>query len=213
MSPCLVILSAPSGGGKTTIAKELLAGRHDLGYSISATTRPPRPDEREGVDYYFVSRDEFLRQQQSGELLESAEYGGHLYGTLVSEVDRVLAQGRHVILVIDVQGARQIRERRSDVVSIFILPPSADVLVGRLRGRASDGAEDLSHRLERADRELQQAATYDYVVVNDDVSQAVAEVSAIIDAETRRTARRSGLREMIAALRQELEAIAKNPTP
>ena len=132
MTPFLLVLSAPSGGGKTTIAKALLAARDDLDYSVSATTRPPREGERDGVDYHFLTREEFVRRRDAGDFLEWAQYGGALYGTLEAEVDRVLASGRRAILDIEVQGARQIRERRSDVV---------DVGFGRrerLRGRRLD---------------------------------------------------------------------------
>jgi guanylate kinase len=205
MSRFLVILSSPSGGGKTTIALALLTARRDLGFSISATTRPPRDNEQDGVNYHFLSAEEFDRRREAGAFLEWAEYGGHLYGTLEAEVDRVLAGGQHVVLDIEIQGAAQIRQRRSDVVSIFVLPPSADVLIQRLTKRASDDRESLARRLTQAGIELQQAEHYDYVVVNDDLAQAVAEVAAIIDAETHRTLRHDELQETVARLRAELE--------
>jgi len=204
VSAFLLILSAPSGGGKTTIAHALLERRADLGFSISATTRPARPGEQDGVDYHFLSNEEFLERVTAGDFLESAEYGGHLYGTLESEVDRVLAEGRHVVLDIEVQGAEQTRQRRDDVVSIFILPPSAEVLLSRLKRRGADDRESLSRRLIQADTELQQAATYDYVVVNDDLEEAVAAVETIIDSEGRRTPRRADLTETIDTLRAAL---------
>jgi guanylate kinase len=213
VSPFLVVLSSPSGAGKTTIARALLERRDDLGFSVSATTRPPRSTEQDGVDYHFLSQDEFMRRVTEGGFLESAEYSGHLYGTLEDEVDRMLAQGRHVMLDIEVQGAAQIRQRRSDVVSIFVLPPSADALVGRLQGRAADDREALSRRLIQADTELQQAATYDHVVVNDDLDTAVATVAAIIDAEEQRTARRPDLAAMIDKLRADLAIKASELTP
>ena len=135
MKPFLLVLSSPSGGGKTSIATNLLQGRDDLGYSVSATTRPMRDGERDGVDYHFVSREEFLRRREAGEFLESAEYGGNLYGTLRSEIERIFARGRHAVLDIEIEGARQIRRSFPNSLHLFVLPPSAEVLVGRLRGR------------------------------------------------------------------------------
>lgn len=204
MTPFLLVLSSPSGAGKTTITKALLAARDDLGFSISATTRPPRSGEVDGVDYHFLTPGEFERRRAAGAFLEWAEYGGQRYGTLVSEVERVLAQGRHVILDIEVQGARQLRERRPDVVSIFVLPPSVDELVARLGGRGTDQPAGLEQRLRRAVDELGEAHHYDYLVVNDDRTQAVAEVAAIIDAESRRTRRQQASLERVQALRRGL---------
>jgi guanylate kinase len=210
MTPFLLILSSPSGAGKTTITKALLAARDDLGFSVSATTRAPRPGEQDGVDYHFLSREEFERRRAVGAFLEWAEYGGHLYGTLASEVNQTQAQGRHVILDIEVQGARQVRERRSDVVSIFILPPSVDELMNRLGGRGTDQPKDLRERLLRAVDELDEAQHYDYLVVNDDRTQAVAEVAAIIDAESRRTNRQRPLLETVQELRRELSQFVRD---
>lgn len=209
MSPFLLILSSPSGGGKTTIAHRLINARDDLEYSISATTRPRRRGEREGVDYFFLSGDEFERRRAEGAFLESAEYSGALYGTLESEVDRILAQGRNVVLDIEVQGAGQVRERRSDVVSIFVLPPSAAALVSRLEARALDDRESLSRRLAQADSELQQATAYDHVVVNDDLDLAVAAVAAIVDGEVKREPHGPELERTISRLRTELKEITK----
>jgi guanylate kinase len=204
VKPFLLILSSPSGAGKTTIARALLAARDDLGFSVSATTRTPRPGEQDGVDYHFLAREEFERQRQAGAFLEWAEYGGQLYGTLLAEVERVQAEGRHVILDIEVQGALQIRQRRSDVVSIFILPPSAEELVARLGGRGTDRPADLERRLRRAMAELDEALRYDYLVVNDDRTQAVAEVAAIVDAESRRASRQVTLVDTVHTLRRDL---------
>jgi guanylate kinase len=209
MTPFLLILSSPSGAGKTTITKALLAARDDLGFSVSATTRAPRPGEQDGVDYHFLSQEEFERRRTAGAFLEWAEYGGHLYGTLASEVNQTQAQGRHVILDIEVRGARQIWERRSDVVSIFVLPPSVDELVNRLGGRGTDQPKDLAERLLRAVDELDEAQHYDYLVVNDDRTQAVAEVAAIIDAESRRTSRQRPLLDMVQELRRELSEFVR----
>lgn len=208
MKPFLLVLSAPSGGGKTTIAKALLAAREDLGYSVSATTRAPRPGERDGTDYHFLSRAEFDRRLAAGEFLEWAEYGGQRYGTLAAEVDGVLATGRHVVLDIEVQGARAIRERCQNVVSVFIIPPSAQALTDRLGGRNTERPNDLVGRLRRAVEELDDAGQYDYVVVNTDRTQAVAEVAAIIDAESRRPGRLPELPEALRDLARQIAAQA-----
>ncbi len=189
MKPFLLVLSAPSGGGKTTIARALLAAREDVGFSVSATTRKPRDGERDGIDYYFLSRDAFDRRVAAGEFLEWAEYGVEQYGTLRSEVDRVLESGKHVVLDIEVQGTQQVRERCQNLVRVFIIPPSAAALVERLGGRNTEHPEEIVRRLRRAVDELTEAPTYDYIVVNNDRTQAVAEVAAILDAEARRPAR------------------------
>lgn len=208
MTPFLLILSSPSGGGKTTIAKALLAARDDVGYSVSATTRAPRPTERADVDYHFLSEAEFTRRVAAGEFLEWATYSGYRYGTLRTEVERVLAGGRHAVLDIEVQGARQVRERRTDVVSIFILPPSAEVLLERLGGRKSDNPAAIRRRLLQAVAEVDDAAAYDYIVVNDDRAQVVSAVTTIIDAEARRTARIPELARTITILREGLAQLA-----
>ena len=188
MTPFPVILSSPSGGGKTTIRKELLRLRDDLGYSVSATTRLPRQAEVEGKDYYFLSTGEFLDRQKREDFAESAEVHGKLYGTLRREVRRVLESGRHVILDIDVQGAAQFVRAFPESVSIFLLPPSAEVLLTRLKARKTEDRADLLVRLEDARRELEAVVQYQYVVVNGDLARAVRDVSSIIDAEcTRRT--------------------------
>jgi guanylate kinase len=204
VKPFLLVLSAPSGGGKTTVAKALLARRHDLAYSVSATTRPPRAGERDGVDYHFISPAEFDRRVTAGAFLEWAEYGGHRYGTLAAEVDRLQASGRHVVLDIEVQGARAVRERCQNVVTVFIIPPSADALVERLGARNTERPADLASRLRRAVDELAEARAYDYVVVNVDRDQAVAQVAAIIDAESRRTGRLTDLDPTLEALAREV---------
>ncbi|UCG86121.1 MAG: guanylate kinase [Gemmatimonadota bacterium] len=214
MTPFLIVLSAPSGGGKTMIAKALVAAREDLEYSVSATTRAPRQGEVDGVDYHFLSRAAFAKRRDAGEFLEWAEYGGDLYGTLEVDVDRAIGQHKHVILDIEVQGARQVRERRKDVVSIFILPPSAETLVRRLGGRDISLNEDaLRRRLRRAVDELEEAADYDYVVVNEDRTQVVAEVAAIIDSESKRTYRDTTLQESLDNLRRDIAQLADKMVP
>lgn len=208
MTPFLLVLSAPSGAGKTTIAQALLAARDDLGFSISATTREPRPGERDGVEYHFLTQDDFQRRVDADAFLEWAEYGGRRYGTLRAEVDRVLASGRHVLLDVEVEGARQIRTRCQNVVSVFIIPPSARALVERLGGRATERGPDLGRRLRRALAELNEAATYHYVVTNADKTQAVAEVAAILDAETHRPGRQPELEATLRSLVRDLADLA-----
>ncbi len=205
MKPFLLIISAPTGAGKTTIAKALADARADsVAFSISATTRPPRPGERDGVDYFFLSRPEFQRRADRGDFLEWAEYSANLYGTPASEVDRILASGRHVLLDIELQGARQVRQRRRDVVSVFVLPPSVTVLMERLQGRGTDAPADLKRRLEQAVHELEAADEYDYIVVNDDRQAAIRDVGAILDAENLRGERVQAAQ----VLRDELRRIA-----
>jgi guanylate kinase len=204
VKPFLLVLSSPSGGGKTSIAKNLLQARDDLGYSVSATTRPMREGEREGVDYHFISRDEFLRRREAGEFLESATYGGNLYGTLRSEIDRLFARGRHAVLDIEIEGARQIRKSFPNSLHVFVLPPSAEVLVHRLTGRNTEPRDAMRARITRAAEELSAVAEYDYAIVNDDLVLAVAQVAAILDAEARRVSRQDTLDGFIQRLRRDV---------
>ena len=192
MKPVPIILSAPSGGGKTTIARRLLEVRNDVGYSVSATTRPPRKGEVEGRDYYFRSRADFERGRKAGEFAESAEVHGHLYGTLRSEVERVLESGRHVVMDIDVQGTRQFKDAFPESVLIFILPPSAQVLIQRLEARKTEDTKSLIRRLGSAKEELKAIDLYPYLVVNDDVESAVDAVSRIIDGKRVKSSRSGG---------------------
>ena len=201
-----IILSSPSGGGKTTIAHRLLAQRPDVGYSVSCTTRAPRPNEQDGIDYHFLTRDEFVERRRQGEFIESAEVHGNLYGTLRREVSRVLAAGRHVIMDIDVQGARHIRESFPNAVSVFLLPPSADVLLERLRGRHTESPAQLVDRLHSALHELRAVEEYQYVVVNDDLDKAVARVGSILDAEVVSRERIYGLQRNVEQLIGRLES-------
>jgi guanylate kinase len=204
VKPFLLVLSSPSGGGKTSIARNLLQARDDLGYSVSATTRPMRPGEREGVDYHFLSRDEFVRRRDAGEFLESATYSGHLYGTLRSEIDRLFARGRHAVLDIEIEGARQIRKSFPNSLHVFVLPPSAEVLVQRLTGRKTEASEVVRARVTRAAEELGAVAEYDYAIVNDDLVLAVAQVAAILDAEARRVSRQDTLDGFIQRLQEDV---------
>lgn len=206
MKPVVVVLAAPSGGGKTTIARALEARwPKQYGFSVSATTRAPRPGERDGEDYFFLSKEEFRRRQAASDFLESAEYAGELYGTLKAEVDRVLAAGRHVLLDIEVQGARQVRQRYPAPASraVFILPPSGAELLRRLKGRRTESPQEMTKRLATAIRELQQADAFDHVVVNEDLDHAVETVHKLVEAADA-TPRAELNRERIKALIKEL---------
>lgn len=202
----VVVLSSPSGGGKSTITARLLASRPDCGYSVSATTRPPRPGEVEGVAYQFLGEAEFERRVQAGDFLEYASYDGHRYGTLAEAVTRVLHSGRHVLLDIEVVGARQVRDRFPEAVLVFITPPSGAVLAERLRDRATEDRVRIAQRLQRAIDELAAASEYDYVVVNGVLDAAVGTVGAIIDAESRRTSRQRDFVVVLDRLRSEVSA-------
>jgi guanylate kinase len=176
-----IILSSPSGGGKTTIAHQLLATRNDCGYSVSCTTRAPRSGEQNGRDYYFVAADEFKARVRAGEFAESATVHGQLYGTLRAEVERVLAAGRNVIMDIDVQGTRQFVKAFPDSLLIFILPPSSQAMIERLEARGTEDVGALVRRFESAKAELKAIDLYEFVVVNDQLDSAVDAVSQIID--------------------------------
>ncbi len=208
-----IILSAPSGGGKTTIARALLAQRSELGYSVSCTTRAPRPGEISGRDYYFMTRTEFLAEREQDAFAESAVVHGNWYGTLRREVDRVLGEGKHVVMDIDVQGALQFVRAFPLSVTIFILPPSADVLLDRLRARKTESAAQLAARLQSALLELQHVEAYEYVVVNDALERAVASVGSILDAETVSRGRVKNLRQQVGQLIERLELEIENTTP
>jgi guanylate kinase len=205
MNPFPLILSSPSGGGKTTIARMLLERRRDVGYSVSCTTRAPRSGERDGKDYHFLSRADFEAARDRGEFAESAVVHENLYGTLRREVDRVLAAGKHVVMDIDVQGARQFAAAYPESVLVFLLPPSTDVLIGRLRARQTEDEGKLLVRLRSAREELREVGAYQYVVVNDDLEQAYAQVSAIVDAETVRHRRLPLLDERVSSLIEALD--------
>ena len=204
--PFPIILSSPSGGGKTTIAHKLLSARKDLGYSVSCTTRPPREGEVNGQDYHFLGVEKFKGGQDAGEFAESAEVHGHLYGTLRAEVARVLSSGRHVIMDIDVQGAQQFSAAFPESVLIFILPPSADALVERLTARGTEDANSLIRRFRSAKEELKSIDLYEYVVVNDRIDSAVAAISSIIDAEALKRSRNDALEPLIKNIEDGIQS-------
>ena len=208
MKPFLLVLSSPSGGGKTSIARSLLQARDDLAYSVSATTRPRREGEREGEDYHFLTRAEFQRRVEAGEFLEWATYAGNLYGTLRGEIDRIVERGRTAVLDVEIEGARQIRATFPNSLHVFVLPPSADALVGRLAGRNTEPAGVIRERITRAADELAAVVEYDYAIVNEELVVAVAQVAAILDAEARRVARQDGLAAFVERLRRDVIASA-----
>jgi guanylate kinase len=178
-----IILSAPSGAGKTTIAKRLLEVRKDVGYSVSATTRAPRPGEVDGVAYHFLTTAQFELAVRNGEFAEYARVHGNMYGTLRREVERVVASHRNVVMDIDVQGAMQFSASFPDAVRIFILPPSGETLVARLKDRGTENNDTIATRLRDAIGEIGVLGEFEYVVINDELERAVNQVSCIIDAE------------------------------
>lgn len=178
----LFVVSAPSGVGKTTLIKRVLPQWPNLQYSVSCTTRKPRPGEVPGIDYHFLSREDFLRGIQEGRFLEWAEVHGELYGTHGALVETWLASGRDVLLDIDVQGARKVLSSYPEAHTLFILPPSMEVLRDRLERRGTEPPDRLLRRFEAAKQEIQEAPWYEFIVVNDDLDQAVQDFSAIIRA-------------------------------
>ena len=186
----LIIISSPSGGGKGTLIKEVLNTIPDLTCSVSYTTRPIRPGESDGREYFFVSREDFEHRRAEGEFLEHATVHGNLYGTSRSQIERVTASGLDVILEIDVQGANQILDRVGDVVSIFILPPSFPVLASRLTMRATESSGELNLRLRNAFAEVKEYEKFKYVVINEFLEVAANDLRTIIRAERLRTIRR-----------------------
>lgn len=179
----LLVVSAPSAGGKGTILKEMFQRNKNLRMSVSATTRQPREGEEHGKHYYFISKDEFQSLINSGSMLEYAEYVGNLYGTPRGPIEQWLAEGHDVVLEIEVQGGAQIKKIVPDCVSIFITPPSMEVLEKRLRGRGTEEEDTILKRLNTAIQELTQAENYDYVVVNDQLEDAIDDMQAILRSE------------------------------
>ncbi len=190
----LFVLSSPSGAGKTTISKMMLAGDGDIALSISATTRPPRPGEEDGKDYHFVDTETFKRMAADGEFLEWAHVFGHRYGTPRARVDELLEAGKDVLFDIDWQGAQQLyQEAGPDVVRVFVLPPTMEELERRLRARKTDSDEVIAARMARAANEISHWDGYDYVLINDNVEECFDEVVAILRAERLKRRRQIGL--------------------
>ena len=190
---CLIVVSGPSGAGKGTVCSAFFKKHEEVAYSISATTRTPRPGETDGVNYYFVQKSEFERMIRDGELLEWAEVYGNYYGTPLKKIENRLAEGRDILLEIDTQGALNVQKRFPEGIYIFLLPPSIEELARRLRGRGTDGEEAVERRLAAAKDEIALARAYAYTVVNDSVERAVDVLSAIVEAERARTERNMGV--------------------
>jgi len=202
----MFVLSSPSGAGKTTLARELMSKVAGLQMSVSVTTRPMRPGEVEGKDYFFIDKPRFDAMVKNNELLEHAPVFDHFYGTPRAPVEAALSAGRDVLFDIDWQGTQQLREKaRQDVVSVFILPPSATDLEKRLHTRAQDSDAVIRGRMSRASHEMSHWAEYDYIVINRSVEEAFAEVQAILKAERLRRDRRTGLTSFVRKLQKQLE--------
>jgi guanylate kinase len=198
----MLVLSSPSGAGKTTISRALLASDPNLSMSVSVTTRAPRPGEVDGKDYFFVSVAEYDRMVKAGEFLEHAKVFDNFYGTPRAYVHKVLAGGKDILFDIDWQGTQKlVASTREDVVTIFILPPSHDELERRLRARAQDSEDVVKGRMARASDEMSHWAEYDYVVLNTDVEKSIAQVRAILAAERLKRSRQPGLFDFVNALR------------
>ena len=186
----LIVLSGPSGVGKGTVRKALFESEgHNFTYSISMTTRQPRVGEVDGEDYYFVTREEFEKRIEEGKFLEYAEFVGNYYGTPIDKVEQNIADGKEVVLEIEVEGARQVKEKMPDAVFIFIAPPSFNALYERLKRRGTERQEVITERLAKARRELRLMNDYDYIVINDEVNNAADRIRAIIRAEHASTKR------------------------
>ena len=202
----MFVLSSPSGAGKTTLSRMLMTKVRGLQMSVSVTTRPMRPGEVEGRDYFFIDQKRFDEMAANGDLLEWAPVFGKSYGTPRAPVETALSEGRDVLFDIDWQGTQQLREKAGpDVVSVFILPPSAADLEKRLHTRAQDSDEVIRGRMGRASHEMSHWAEYDYIVVNENVDHAFAEVQSILKAERLKRTRRIGLTEFVRNLQRQLE--------
>lgn len=204
----LLILSSPSGAGKSTLARRLMEWDPSLRFSVSATTRAPRPGEEDGREYYFRSRAEFEAMVAAGEMLEHAEVFGNLYGSPKGPVEAAMKEGRDTLFDIDWQGGQQIRNSSlgRDVVSVFVLPPSIAELDRRLRGRGQDSDEVIAGRMAKSQSEISHWAEYDYVIVNSDIDQAFNDLLTILQAERMRRDRQPGLAEFVRGLNREFDA-------
>ena len=197
MAAQLFVLSAPSGAGKTSIVKQACVRMSKLAVSISHTTRPMRPADRDGVDYHFVDEAEFQRMIERGEFLEHARVFGNLYGTSQAEVEKTLAAGTDVLLEIDWQGADQVRRLMPQACSIFIVPPSREILQSRLRGRASDSSAVIERRLQEAVADMKHFSNYEYLIVNDDFELAVEQLCAVVMAKRVEVLRQSDEQQVL----------------
>ncbi|WP_373295414.1 guanylate kinase [Neogemmobacter tilapiae] len=204
----LLILSSPSGAGKSTLARKLMEWDTTLRFSVSATTRPPRPGEQDGREYYFRGREEFQAMVAAGDMLEHAEVFGNFYGSPRAPVEQAMREGRDTLFDIDWQGGQQIRNSAlgRDVVSVFVLPPSIAELERRLRGRAQDSDDVIAGRMAKSQSEISHWAEYDYVLVNGDLDQAFAELVTILQAERMRRDRQPELSEFVRGLNAEFAA-------
>jgi guanylate kinase len=201
----LLVMSSPSGAGKTTLSRKLLAADSNVTMSVSVTTRAPRPGERDGYDYHFISRERFVQMRERQELLEWAEVFGNLYGTPRKPVEEGVLAGRDILFDIDWQGTQQLAQAmEDDLVRVFILPPSAEALRDRLVTRAQDSAAVVAKRMAEASREISHWPEYDYVVVNDEVEKAHAQILAILAAERLKRRRQTGLAEFVRELTKKL---------
>ncbi len=201
----MLVLSSPSGAGKTTLSRLLLKADKSVELSVSVTTRPRRAGEKQGRDYLFIQKPQFDRMVEKGELLEWAEVFGNFYGTPRAPVEKALAAGRDVLFDIDWQGTQQLREKvEADVATIFVLPPSSADLEKRLRTRAQDSDEVIASRMAKAADEMTHFAEYDYVIINKDINQAYADVRAILAAERLKLQRQTGLTDFVSDLRDKL---------
>lgn len=201
----MFVLSSPSGAGKTTITRALLQNNPDLEISISATTRQKRPGEIDGQDYYFVDIPSFNAMVDNGEMLEHAKVFGNYYGTPRQPVEEALARGQDVIFDIDWQGTQQLREiARDDLVTLFLLPPSAKELERRLRARAQDNEETIRHRMDKASDEMTHYSEYDYVLINNNVDVSIRQAQKILDAERLKRHRTVGISDFVRGLKEGL---------
>jgi guanylate kinase len=196
----MLVLSSPSGAGKTTLSRILLESDHEITMSVSVTTRVARPNEQEGRDYYFVSQNRFDEMIKAGEFLEYATVFGNRYGTPKAAVLSALLEGRDVLFDIDWQGTQQLRQLAGDLASIFILPPSHEELERRLRQRAQDSEEVVAERMSKAAAEISHWAEYDYVVINDDLHATLEKVRTILQAERLRLSRTTGIADFVRKL-------------
>ena len=201
----LLVMSSPSGAGKTTLSRKLLAGDRNITMSVSVTTRAPRPGEMDGKDYHFITKERFVQMRDRSDLLEWAEVFGNFYGTPRRPVEEALAKGRDVLFDIDWQGTQQLAQAMAeDLVRVFILPPSAEELQNRLIKRQQDSSSVVAKRMAEASREISHWPEYDYVVVNDEVEDSHSQIMAILTAERLRRRRRTGLTEFVRALTRKL---------